>query len=244
MDAPILPPLYTPVVLPGPGAFDHACGRAGELGAAALVWTDRRDRLELAVVLEPEEPLGLALRALYVGSVALGDAIGALGPPNKPVTFGWPDRVEVDGACVGGVRLAAGPVEGGVPSWLVLGAEIDVTGDLDDPAPGRHVGHTALWEEGFGEVEAPALVESFSRFFLSWTGRYVEEGFAPVRDAWLARAPGRGRQIARAVGGGHVAGRFEDVDDLGALVLADGRRVGIEAVLGGPTWRPRAQGRE
>ncbi|WP_207478336.1 biotin/lipoate--protein ligase family protein [Arenibaculum pallidiluteum] len=232
-----IPPVYESVAIAGSGAFSAACARAEEIGAGALFWSRRTDRLDCAVVLEPEQPRREALTVLYAGALALREAIGALGPPNKPVTFAWPDRIDVDGACVGGVRLAAGADRDGVPAWLVLGAEIEVTGDPDDPDPGRHVGRTALWEEGFGEVEVPELTGCWARFLLGWITRFTEEGFAPVRREWLARTPGLGRQVTRLIGGSQIAGLFRDMDETGAMVLADGRRFGLELVLDGPTWR-------
>ena len=231
------PPVFEPVAIARPGAFAEACARAGEMGAGTLVWSRREDKLDCAVVLEPDRPRRDALPVVYAGALALREAIGALGPPNKPLTFAWPDRIDVDGGCVGGVRLAAGPDADGVPAWVVIGAEIDVAGDPDDPDPGRHVGRTALWEEGFGEVEVPQLTESWARFLVGWIGRFEEEGFDPVRREWLAHAPGHGRQFTRLIAGAQVAGRFKDVDAAGGLVLEDGRRIGLEVVLDGPTWR-------
>ena len=69
-----------------------------------------------------------ARRALYTGLCALGDALAALAPPEKPMSFDWPDAIRVDGGLVGGVRLAWPPAadEDAPPAWLVFGAMIRV----------------------------------------------------------------------------------------------------------------------
>jgi len=99
-----LPPPFRVVVLREVGdAFAHACARAAELGAGTLVFVGRFDLAEFAVVLEPDEPLASARRAFYAGMVALGDALAARAPPEKPIAVEWPD-----GSMSMGALLAAG----------------------------------------------------------------------------------------------------------------------------------------
>src|SRR6202043_3139406 len=124
-----LPPPFRPVVLREAGdAFAHARAVAATEGAGTLVHVGRFDLAELAVVLEPEEPLRSARRALYTGLCALGDALAALAPPEKPISFDWPDAIRVDGGLVGGGRLAWPPAadEDEPPTWLVFGAMIRI----------------------------------------------------------------------------------------------------------------------
>src|SRR5215471_1725622 len=83
-----LPPPFRLIKLREVGeAFVQAQSVAATAGAGTLVLVGRFDVTEFAVVLEPEEPLRLARRALYVGLNALGDALTAQGPPGRPVTF-------------------------------------------------------------------------------------------------------------------------------------------------------------
>src|SRR4030095_10038848 len=82
---------------------------AAKEGAGTLVHVGRFDLAEFAVVLEPEEPLKSARRALYAGLAALADALAVHAPPECPITFDWPDAVRVNGGLVGGGRLALAP---------------------------------------------------------------------------------------------------------------------------------------
>jgi len=238
----VLPPIYRAVTIAGGSAFDHALDRAwGGAEAGTLVWARRQDRLDCAVVLEPDQPLPASLPVSYVALLGLGDALGALGPPNIPVTFGWPDRIEVNGAAVGGVRLAAADTSGGdaIPDWLVLGISIQVHGFPDDDDPGLHPNRTALHEEGFGEVEVLPLPESFSRHFLAWMNTWQEDGFDRVRHAWLGRASNYNGEITLRVEGAERSGIFTGIDGGGDLLLGsqDGvSRVGLVAALREPSW--------
>src|SRR5262245_42442252 len=102
-----LPPPFRLIALREVGdAFSHATKVASEEGAGTLVYVGRFDLAEFAVVLEPEEPLRTARRAIYAGLAALADALAVHAPPEKPITFDWPDAVRVDGGLVGGARLA------------------------------------------------------------------------------------------------------------------------------------------
>ncbi len=72
-----------------------------------------------------------ARRAFYAGMHALADALTVYAPPEKPVTFDWPDSIRVDGGLIGGGRLAwpADAKEDEPPEWLVFGAMIRTVGD-------------------------------------------------------------------------------------------------------------------
>ena len=50
-----------------------------------------------------------------------------------------------------------------------------------------------------------------------------DDGFAPIRAAWLARAARLGEPITARSGTTVTTGRFEGIDDSGALVLTTAR---------------------
>src|SRR5262249_39940683 len=83
-----LPPPFRLVTLREVGdAFAHATRVAAQEGAGTLVYVGRFDLAEFAVVLEPEEPLKTARRALYAGLTALADALAVHAPPERPINF-------------------------------------------------------------------------------------------------------------------------------------------------------------
>lgn len=189
-----VPSLYSPVAIDAAGDATAAAEKLARSGAdpATLVWARREDRLDTAVVLGPETPFTEALLVAYVTAVAIGDTLGALIPPAVPVTFGWPDRILLNGATVGGIRILHAAMESdAVPDWMVVGLQIAIKLDLTAD-PGVAANRTSLAEEGIVDVGAVDLLESFSRHFLFWINRWQDEGFAPVKTAWLGRAAGYG----------------------------------------------------
>ncbi len=196
-----LPPGFDLITLRELGdAFAYAKSIAGEKGAGTVVYVGRFDLAEFTVVLEPDEPLRKARRALYAGCVALADALAAFAPPERPIDFVWPDTVRVDGGIVGGVQLAwpAGADESARPDWLVFGAMIRTVA-LGENAPGLRPLGAALEEEGFEDVGSGRLVESFTRHLMTVVDTWQEQGFAAVAKDYLTRLPresGVRREIA------------------------------------------------
>ncbi|MGE5146935.1 MAG: biotin/lipoate--protein ligase family protein [Candidatus Eiseniibacteriota bacterium] len=184
-----LPPPFRLVALREVGdAFAHAVANAGALGAGTVVFVGRFDLAEFAVVLEPDEPLAASRRGFYAGMAALGDALAALAPPEKPIAIDWPDAFRIDGGLVGGGRLGwpAEARETARPDWLVFGASIRTTSMSGEEA-GLHPLSTALEEEGFGDASAARLVESFARHLMVAIDRWQETGFESVAREYLSR---------------------------------------------------------
>jgi biotin-(acetyl-CoA carboxylase) ligase len=182
-----LPPAYR-LVRVAERAFDRACDLACGAGAGTFVFAERRDVLDFAVVLEPEEPLVLARRAAFAGMNALADAVAAYSPPEKPITFSWPATILFDGGRLGGARLRApaGCGEDEVPDWLVFGAMLLAVPE-EGMDPGAHPAATWLEEEGFEQAEHPALAESFARHLMLAFDTWAEQGFEALARAYLAR---------------------------------------------------------
>lgn len=223
-----LPPAYTLVRLRETGdAHAHACRIAADSGAGTFVQVGRFDLVEFAVVLEPEEPLTLARKALFAGMVALGDAIAAHCPPEKEVNYDWPDGLLYDGARIGGMRLAwpEGAPEDLVPDWLVLSGQI-IAAHVGAFEPGQAAGSTTLEEEGLDDGRA--ILESFSRYLMLAFDLWSARGFDALGQRYLERLPQT------------KAGTARRIDETGDLVLQPFRReperVALLPALAAAAW--------
>ena len=231
-----LPPLFRPVGLREVGdAFAHAQAVAATEGAGTLVWVGRFDLVEFALVLEPEEPLRSARRALFAGMVALADALAVHAPPEKPIAFDWPDAIRVDGGLVGGGRLAWPPKasEQKPPPWLVFGAAIRTVSMAESEAGLRPLAAT-LEDEGFDDLGSGRLVESFARHFMVAVDAWQQDGFTRVAREYLAKLPTE-------------AGVRRQIDENGDLLArrvgkADTERRRLLPALAAPSWLDPATG--
>lgn len=231
-----LPPGFDLTTLRESGdAFAHAQKIAAQAGAGTVVHVGRFDLAEFAVVLEPDEPLRTARRALYAGCVALADALAAFAPPERPIDFVWPDTVRVDGGIVGGVQLAwpANADESVRPNWLVFGAMIRTVA-LGEHEPGLRPLGAALEDEGFEDVGPGRLVESFTRHLMAVVDTWQEQGFAAIAKDYLTRLA-------------HENGVRRQIAENGDLLMlrtgdAEPERCPLLPALARPAWRDPATG--
>ncbi|MBR1212161.1 biotin/lipoate--protein ligase family protein [Bradyrhizobium sp. JYMT SZCCT0180] len=199
--APDLPPGYTLVALRELGdAFAHGCEIAAEAGAGTLVWVRRYDLVEFAVVLEPDEPLNSARRALFAGMNAVADAIAAHCPPERDVSFDWPDAIRFDAGLLGGARLGwpADCAETDVPNWLVF-AVILRAADMVHLDEVQAASGVSMLGAGFEMVDTDAIIGSFARHLMTAFDRWNERGFEAIARDYLERLPRRKAGEIRAI---------------------------------------------
>lgn len=167
-------------------------------GRRGRTWASLPGNLFLSILVRPPKAAALGQLAL-VAAVALGEALGAI----EGIGFKWPNDIVLDGRKIAGILIEAdnGAAAVGIGVNLVATpAEYSGTaGDLG------------------GRLARIALAEDLCRAFDRWYRRWIEQGFAPLRTAWLERAVGLGGPI---VAGG-LAGRFAGLDPDGGLILID-----------------------
>ncbi len=232
MPLPSLPPAFTLVGLDREVAAFERAVRAAPRGIedGTVYWTDRADRLEIALVLEPEAPSARTLEAVYVLTVATGEALAHLLPPVVPIAYAWPGDILLDGARAGRVRAALAPVADAktIPPWLVLGLTLDLAPIGGDA--GRLPDRTSLHDQGAGEVTTVELIEGVTRHLLRWTSRWLESGLDPARSAWNLRCFRRGRHGELSLTHERIEGTVAGLDADGALMVGE-RRLALHDAL-------------
>lgn len=237
-----LPPAYRLVALDAVGSTNEEAKRLAREGAedgtlvwarsqtqgrgrSGRTWTSPPGNLYLSLILRPDCPPGQAAQLSFVAALGLGGALGAVLPPMVPLTYKWPNDVLLNDKKVSGLLLETQSAGRDRLDWLVLGLGVNVAScpaGTDFPA-------TSLALEG-AEVGVEELLEAFGRHFLHWVNRWLADGFAPVRSAWLKHARGLGEPIRVRLPAAELRGTFLDMDGDGALVLGlDGERRRITA---------------
>ena len=192
---PMLPPLLSGRrIIPGQSVRDAAVAgaRAGSLGACDVLWDGDPTRVDIAIVLEPDVDLRQAAQMLPLAMVAVGDCIGAMAPPQVGVVFRWPNTIAVNGGRVGQIQVIADDVmPDAVPRWLVASLELQMRRNSDAAEPGQTPDTTSLADEGCEELTNLDIMGAFARHFMAWLHIWQDEGFGPLRQAWLERADGK-----------------------------------------------------
>jgi biotin-(acetyl-CoA carboxylase) ligase len=238
-----LPPRFRAVTLREVGdAFAHAVAIATDEGAGTLVHVGRFDFAEFAVVLEPDEPLRTARRAIYTGMCALGDALAAIAPPNKAINFDWPDAVWVDGGLVGGARLAW-PSQADVdepPAWLVFGVMIRLV-TMGEDEPSLPPIAAVFSDEGSGTADGGVLAAHFARHLMTAFDIVQDKGFDEVARNYLARLAPEGGELRKAGPADRPNAIRRDIDHEGNLLIryrdtGKVERRSLAAALAAPSW--------
>lgn len=212
-------------------------------GRAGRPWDSPPGNLHVSLMLRSgaEADPARCAEVSFIAAVALADAIEALCPQADP-RCKWPNDIICHGGKVAGILLERvvedAPAGTSPGAWLVLGIGVNLA-----TAPPTEALFPALSLQDLGcGPTADSLLERLAGAVESWLVRWRDEGFAPVRDAWLTRALGLGAAITvRLSPNQSLEGRFEGLDPAGHLILlqSDGHRRQIAA---GDVFFPQAGG--
>lgn len=210
-----LPPLFQSMAAQGEPPFALACRLAREGCDAGLVTYELRpDILRAAIVFAPEVPLREAVIMLPICGVGFQNALGALAPPEVGVHLEWNGNIRVNGGIAGSLKMAAHPDNPeNEPDWLVIGLELALWPAQEDTGLTPDV--TALFAEGCADVEAPALLEAWTRHSLVWINRWMHDGARPIHAEWNGLAHG----LKEPTTFGDDSGEFIGVDENFGMIL-------------------------
>jgi BirA family biotin operon repressor/biotin-[acetyl-CoA-carboxylase] ligase len=184
-------------------------------------WVSPAGNLYASILLRPQCRAASAAQLGFVAALGVAGAIGELAA-GVTVRCKWPNDLLADGAKISGILLETEMTVGDRPDFVVVGIGVNLaTSPTDTPYPA-----TSLAAEGAHGIAPLSMLPAIIRHFARWLALWREEGFAPIREAWLAKAMGLGEPIQVRLERDTLDGRFLDLDGDGALMLgtAGGRR--------------------
>lgn len=166
-----------------------------------------------------DPPAKLALRS-FVAALALHDALENLTVLGPALKLKWPNDVLLNGGKLSGILL-----ESAGQGALALGIGVNLRA-APPPEPGAAFVPVALRGESGFDISPDTLLAHLAPAYAEWEARLATFGFAPLRTAFLARVARLGETLTARTLNDSVTGRFETIDETGALVLArpGGRR--------------------
>jgi BirA family transcriptional regulator, biotin operon repressor / biotin---[acetyl-CoA-carboxylase] ligase len=207
-------------------AGEQTAGR----GRRGRPWASPRGNFHATYVTSPAAtPAATALRS-FAAALALREALAAVTGLPGAITLKWPNDVLLNGGKVAGILLENTATPQGRP-MLCIGIGVNLIA-APDPAlieAGATLPVTVLQETGH-RVTPEAFLDVLAPAFARYEARLVAEGFAPLREEWLAHAARLGEEIRARTGTETRTGTFETIDATGALVLRQPQgRVSITA---------------
>lgn len=125
----------------------------------------------------------------------------------------WPNDVLVGGKKIAGILLESR----GTPEtldWLIAGIGMNVA-----EAPEKTAWPATSVAALGGDPSAERALETLAARLDHWYRHWLAEGFAPLRQSWLARAHALGKTVKIKRNGDEREGKFVGLDPSGALVL-------------------------
>lgn len=196
-------------------------------GRRGRAWMMAEGNFAATLVLpEAGAPDQAALRS-FVAALALHDAFVAVTGRSGSFALKWPNDVLLNGGKVAGILLEQLGPSG--PLAIGFGVNLAEAPVADAVEPGA-VPPVALVSETGARVTPEEFLEALAAAFAHYEAQFRDYGFAPIREAWLARAARLGEVITARTATSETVGTFETVDMTGNLVLETARsRVAIPA---------------
>jgi BirA family biotin operon repressor/biotin-[acetyl-CoA-carboxylase] ligase len=190
-------------------------------GRRQRVWESPQGNLYLSLILRPLADASSAAQLSFVAALAVGEALAGRLPAGAELRYKWPNDVLVDGRKIGGILLESAASASGRVEWLVIGLGVNI-GSHPAEAAYPAISLAALAESGMSfenDGTLIGMVEDIGVAFRDWEARWRQDGFEPVRQAWLGAAQGKGGMVEIKLDRESFTGRFVDLDRDGALLV-------------------------
>lgn len=195
-----------------------ALAQTGARGRRGRAWDNPAGNFAASHAMRPSGPQAdWALRS-FTTSLALYDAFADLTGRADLFTLKWPNDVLCEGRKCAGILLET---DG---QMLTIGIGVNLAVHPDQSALEEHaLPPTSLLASTGQAVTPQALLDVLAPAFAHWEQVLSMDGFAPVRTAWLKRAANIGKPVTARMPGRSVSGRFDGIDETGAIVIDTGQ---------------------
>lgn len=185
------------------------------VGRRGRSWVSPVGNLYCSVLLRPEKPAFEAAQLSFVAAVALHQAISSFLPSGNHLRLKWPNDVLLNGRKLAGILLESKSKSEGVVDWLIIGTGVNIS-----EYPVKTDGLAAISLKSAGvTVPVAALLDRYAMALLEWYFTWKNQGFDPVRKAWLENAHGLGEPIKAQMPRETFFGIFSGLDENGVLQL-------------------------
>ena len=196
------------------GLIIRAERQTSERGRRGRNWMSPPGNLYFSLLLRPNCRAATAAQLGFVAALGVAGAIDGLAPEIS-LRCKWPNDLLANGKKISGILLETEMAAGDKPDFVILGVGLNLASSpRDTPYPA-----TSLAEEGAPGIGPAETLAGFAKHFVDWLTIWRGDGFALIREAWLAMAMGRGEPIQVRLERDTLEGRFLDLDDDGALLL-------------------------
>lgn len=202
------------------GTVVHADRQEQGRGRLARNWVSPAGNLYMSILLRTDQPAHRSVEVSFLTALAVAETLRAMLPAKAPLRLKWPNDVLVDDAKICGILLEQ------AEDVLIIGIGVNI---LEAPSIAAYRTTTVAAQGGIASVDGAR--DMLLDRFRDLTRRWAAEGFAPIRDAWLALTYPPGAPLRVNAPDGALTGRFAGLDLDGALLLETDD--GVRRILAG-----------
>lgn len=198
-------------------------------GRRGREWRSETGNLFVSLLFRPRVALARAAELSFVAAVSVADALAALLPVGATSpSLKWPNDILLGDGKLAGILLESESGADGNVAWVVVGVGINLSSapvGIDRPA-----------------VKLPEIVSpgaALEALLIAVNARYAQwndQGFEPIRKAWLEKAVGVGKPIVARLANETVAGAFHGLDSDGVLLLDVGQGASLRRISAGEVF--------
>ena len=177
-------------------------------GRRGRAWETATGNLAATLLLRPAVPPAIIGQLSFAAALAVAETASHFAP-GAAITIKWPNDVLAQGRKLAGILLEAGP------NWLAIGIGIN----LAQFPQGTEFPATSLAQLGIAPPSSAEALTILAARLAHWYDAWMQDGFEPLRAAWLMRAQGLGGPIRARLPAETRIGVFDGIDQSGALLL-------------------------
>lgn len=196
-----------------------AAEQTGGRGRRGRPWSSPRGNFYATLSLRPTETADRVALRSFAAALALREACAGLMGTGAGLALKWPNDVLLNGGKLAGILLESTGAGGQIAQLSIgIGVNLIAAPTPDQVEPGAVAPVSLLAETGI-RVTPETFLTALARAYHAWETHFQAEGFAPLRAEWLAHAARLGETITARTGQSSHQGRFDGIDESGALIL-------------------------
>ena len=191
--------------------------KAGK-GRKDRIWSSPSGNLYFSLILQPKITIEKISLISFVAAAALKIAIEEIFNDKKTsakISLKWPNDLLIDEKKCAGILLES-KLNQKTCEFVILGIGVNIDSNPDNVMfPATNLRKFNI------EITPENLLEKFLDQFEKIYKNFLDFGFAGVRQLWLNNAYKLKEKISLKIDDKEISGIFEDLDELGSLVLKD-----------------------
>ncbi len=192
------------------GVAVQALQQSGGRGRHGNVWTSPMGNLYISKLLRPSCRADKAAQMAFVAAVALSDAIDEVMEKGHVKTLKWPNDVLIDGKKISGILLESKLDTHGRVDYLIIGTGVNIFAAPEGAISMDEIKSDRIFVNGIRDLYLEKLYIRYQE--------WQENGFAPLREAWLKQAHGVNEPMRIRLPETTYHGIFRGVDENGVLI--------------------------